>query len=279
MLSFGIELSRAFWMAAASVALASGSAPPSRAATMIARESLEKSWPRLASCAPFLCLIDDHLLCPDTGLLPHELEEALVNARVIGQLRVEGRDQEAPLAEQDRFAVQLGEHFYPWACLGDARRPDKDSAQRLILAGELDVGFKARHLSSVGVSAHDHVDEAEVVTVEEDHARARAEDRAGEAANRLLQAVNAKQPPDRRRLAARNDQAVEALELLDFSHLHRLCAEAAQDSRVLAEVALDGENPDFQVLGRHLPTLPPGPPAPRPRLERTRKSVAGGARN
>jgi hypothetical protein len=42
-LSFGIELSRAFWMAAASVAFASGSAPPSRAATMIARESLEKS--------------------------------------------------------------------------------------------------------------------------------------------------------------------------------------------------------------------------------------------
>src|SRR5437899_9462516 len=32
---------------------------------MIARESLEKSLPRLASAAPFLCLIDDHLLCPD----------------------------------------------------------------------------------------------------------------------------------------------------------------------------------------------------------------------
>src|SRR3954465_8050628 len=69
MLSFGIELSRAFWVAVARVALASGSGPPSRAATMIARESLEKSLPRFASAAPFLCLMLDHLLCPDTRLL------------------------------------------------------------------------------------------------------------------------------------------------------------------------------------------------------------------
>src|SRR5438552_1647924 len=65
MLSFGIELSRAFWTAFASARFASGSAPPSRAATMIARVNFEKSCPRLASAAPFLCLIDDHLLCPD----------------------------------------------------------------------------------------------------------------------------------------------------------------------------------------------------------------------
>ena len=45
-----------------------GRGPPSFAATMIARESFEKSLPRFASAAPFLCLIDDHLLCPDTGI-------------------------------------------------------------------------------------------------------------------------------------------------------------------------------------------------------------------
>src|SRR6185295_13948603 len=69
MLSFGIELSRAFWMAVARVALDSGSGPPSLAATMMARESLEKSWPRLASAAPFLRLMVAHLLCPDTRAL------------------------------------------------------------------------------------------------------------------------------------------------------------------------------------------------------------------
>src|SRR6059058_4707189 len=66
MLSFGIEYERAFSIAFCSARFAAGSGPPSRAATMIARASFEKSLPRLASAAPFLCLIDDHLLCPDT---------------------------------------------------------------------------------------------------------------------------------------------------------------------------------------------------------------------
>ena len=59
-LSFGIEASRAFCTAVARVGLPSVSPPPSRAATVIARASLLKSLPRLASAAPFLCLIEDH---------------------------------------------------------------------------------------------------------------------------------------------------------------------------------------------------------------------------
>src|SRR5437899_4952225 len=93
MFSFGIEYERAFSTAFASARLPAGSGPPSRAATMIARESFEKSLPRLASAAPFLCLIDDHLLCPDMGFLPHEVEEALVDARVVRQLGVERRHE------------------------------------------------------------------------------------------------------------------------------------------------------------------------------------------
>src|SRR4051794_32034751 len=68
MLSFGIEASRAFWTAVASVALASGSPPPSRAATVIARASLVNCWPRRESTIAFLCLIEAHLECPDTAL-------------------------------------------------------------------------------------------------------------------------------------------------------------------------------------------------------------------
>src|SRR5205085_8417463 len=67
MLSFGIEAARAFSTAFWSARFAAGSGPPSRAATMIARVNFEKSLPRFASAAPFLCLIDDHLLCPDTA--------------------------------------------------------------------------------------------------------------------------------------------------------------------------------------------------------------------
>src|SRR5438309_294686 len=70
MLSFGIEYERAFSTAFWRARFAAGSGPPSFAATVIARESLVKSAPRFASAAPFLCLIDDHLLCPDIPRLP-----------------------------------------------------------------------------------------------------------------------------------------------------------------------------------------------------------------
>src|SRR5919202_237277 len=91
MFSFGMEYERAFSIAFCSARLPPGSAPPSFVATMIARESFEKSLPRFASAAPFLCLIDDHLLCPVTRLLPHALEELLVHPRILRQLRVERR--------------------------------------------------------------------------------------------------------------------------------------------------------------------------------------------
>src|SRR6188472_4104501 len=130
MLSFGIELSRAFLIAVARFALPSGSPPPSRAATMIARESLEKSLPRFASAAPFLCLIEDHLLCPDTRRLPHLVEEQFVHARIFRQLRVERRDQHTALSQQDGLAVVLGQHLHTGAVAADARRADEDAAQR-----------------------------------------------------------------------------------------------------------------------------------------------------
>src|SRR5579862_5846512 len=98
MLSFGIEAAFAFSTAFWSERFAAGSGPPSFAATMIARVSFEKSLPRFASAAPFLCLIDDHLLCPDTVLLSNQVQEPLVHARVVGQLRMEGGDEEPSLA-------------------------------------------------------------------------------------------------------------------------------------------------------------------------------------
>src|SRR5471030_2156243 len=105
MLSLGMEYDLAFSIAFWSARLPDGSPPPSFAATMIARESFEKSLPRFASAAPFLCLIDDHLLCPDTLLLPHHLQELFVQPRVVGQFRVERRNEEAAVAHEHRPAV------------------------------------------------------------------------------------------------------------------------------------------------------------------------------
>src|SRR6476619_4861672 len=111
MLSFGIEYERAFSIAFCSARFEPGSAPPSFAATMIARESFEKSLPRLASAAPFLCLIVDHLLCPDTRRLRDQLEKPFVNAGIVRQLGMERRDEHAPVAQKHRLAVEFGQHL------------------------------------------------------------------------------------------------------------------------------------------------------------------------
>src|SRR5580765_4378704 len=129
MLSFGIEYDRAFSIAFWSARFPAGSPPPSRAATMIARESLEKSWPRFLSAAPFLCLIEDHLLCPDTHRLLHQLEKPLVDTRVIGELGVERRDDHAAVAQKHRLAVELGQHVHLRADVLHPGRADEDAAQ------------------------------------------------------------------------------------------------------------------------------------------------------
>src|SRR5919198_5243683 len=136
MVSFGIEAARAFSIAFWSARLPAGSGPPSFAATISARVSLVKSWPRFASAAPFLCLIDDHLLCPDIRLLSDQLQKALVHTRVVGQLRVERRDQDASLAQQHRLTVQLRKHRDLRADPADTRRADEDATKRLRLALE-----------------------------------------------------------------------------------------------------------------------------------------------
>src|SRR4029453_16751280 len=174
-------------MAVARVALPSGSGPPSRAATMIALVSFEKSLPRLASTAPFLCLMLDHLLCPDMLLLPHQVEEALVHARVVRQLGMEGRAQDAPLPYEDRLAAEPSEHLDGVPGCPHPGRADEDAPDRVCLSLELDGGLEARHLAAEGV-AHDlDVQQAEVRTVEDDHPGAGAEERALELGDGLFE--------------------------------------------------------------------------------------------
>src|SRR5215210_4634816 len=146
MLSFGIEYDFAFSTAFWSARLFAGSPPPSFAATMIARESLEKSLPRFASAAPFLCLIDDHLLCPDTRLLPHGFQEQFVQPRVIRELGVERGDEVAPVAREDGAAVNLGEHLDVRPDVLDPRRANEDGADRAVGAGDVEVGLERRDL-------------------------------------------------------------------------------------------------------------------------------------
>src|SRR5438105_196978 len=178
---------------------------------MIARASFEKSLPRLASAAPFLCLIELHLLCPDMRHLPHQVEETRVDTRVVGQLGMECRDDDPTLAQEDGLAVERGQYLDLRAGLGNTRRADEDAAQGPLVTRELEIGLEARDLPAVGVAAHLEIEQPEVVPVEEDHSRAGSEERPREGANRLLQAVEPDEPGNRRRLAARDHQSVELL--------------------------------------------------------------------
>src|SRR2546425_2993083 len=69
MLSAGMFTDLAFSTAVRRRGFEFGSPPPRRAAIDISRMILVKTLPRLASRAPFLCLMDAHLECPDIGSL------------------------------------------------------------------------------------------------------------------------------------------------------------------------------------------------------------------
>src|SRR5215208_2138140 len=248
MLSFGIEYERAFSIAFWSARLPAGSGPPSRAATMIARESFEKSLPRLASAAPFLCLIDDHLLCPDKSPLLHELQEPFVHAGVVCQLRVEGRDDEPAVAKQHRIALQLGQHLDVGTGVAEPWRADEDASERLVVTRHVQVGLEARHLPSIRIAVDVDVHEAEVVAVEHDHPRTRSEHRPLKSSDSLVEAVQAHQSHERGRFPSGDHETVQSLELLRLPNLDRLRTEPTQHLRVLAKIALNGKDADSHAL-------------------------------
>src|SRR4029079_5352665 len=146
MLSFGIDAARALSIAFWSARLAAGSGPPSFAATINARVSFVNSCPRFASAAPFLCLIDDHLLCPDIRLLSNQIQEPLVHARIFGELGVERRDQVPPLPEQHGLVSERADRLHV-PHLAHARCADEHARQRLAVA-QVEVGLEARHLAA-----------------------------------------------------------------------------------------------------------------------------------
>src|ERR1700693_4705277 len=244
MFSLGMAASRVFSIAFWSARFAAGSGPPSRAATMIARTSFEKSWPRLASVAPFFRLIDAHLLCPDKARLPDCVQEHLVHPRIVGQFGVESSDDQAFLPEEHGLTVELAEHFDVVSDLLHARRADEDASQRPLVAGELEVGLEARNLAPVGVALDAHVQQAEVVTAEDDQSGTGPKNRPSEAPDRVFDPVQAPELSDRCRLATGDNEPIQILQLFGLAHLDDLSAEPSQHRRVLAKVPLDSQDAD-----------------------------------
>src|SRR6476619_687744 len=157
---------------------------------------------------------------------------------------MEGREQQASVANEHRLAVERPDHLDAVPELANPRRPDEHAAERDLVRCELDVGLEALHLTAERVPVDHQVCEIEVLAIEHDHPGARAEDGARVGADRLVEAVQLGEAHDRRRLASREHEAVEALELLGKPHLDDVRAESAQGCGVLAEGALQREDAD-----------------------------------
>src|SRR5450830_1612154 len=135
------------------------SAPPSRAATVMPRESLENSLPRLASSLPFLCLMVAHLECPDTRTPP---PLSAVSGRRDGAARLAGRLGRPALAGGDDAALAGGEHLDPGPGALDPRRADEHGAERRGAdACDRQVRLEAADLAPEGVAPRHDIHEAE----------------------------------------------------------------------------------------------------------------------
>src|SRR2546430_11760142 len=105
--SLGMLPALASRMALRRRALASGSPPPERAATVISLMNLVKSLPRLASSAPFLCLILCHLECPD--IFEQILQELILRVAIYHKSRA--RTPVALSTEVPDLRVLCASHF------------------------------------------------------------------------------------------------------------------------------------------------------------------------
>src|SRR3954454_8694512 len=108
----------------------------------------------------------------------HLLEERGVDAAVVGELGVEGDREQRALAGGDRMAVDGGEHLDRRPVLGDPRRADQYRDDRpAVDPGQVEGALEGMQLAAERVALGDDVHEPEVLAVEHDQPRARAEDR------------------------------------------------------------------------------------------------------
>src|SRR5437868_9993501 len=102
MLSAGMLFCLASAMIVRSRGFMSGSPPPARAATVNSLIRRVKTLPRLASAAPFLCLIEAHLEWPDMSELQQnqQVRSPDVSTRLARSQRSESKSKVSSLKSQ-----------------------------------------------------------------------------------------------------------------------------------------------------------------------------------
>src|SRR5919108_3094421 len=125
---------------------------------------------------------------------------------------MERAEQYVPLANRDRVIPNPRQDLDVGAVLLDPRRPDEHPANRVgTEPGHVELRLEARDLASERVAPGSDIDEAEMLTVAEDHPRAGPEDGTpslGVRANRGLERIALDRPADRGALAPGDDEPV-----------------------------------------------------------------------
>ena len=194
-------------------------------------------------------------------------EQKPVKPAVRRQLGMERRRGHVALAHEHRFAAVRREDLDTGARPPDAGRADEDGGHRASERRRIDLAEEGVDLTAVGVARHRDVDEVQAALLrighfprQHDRSGAGAEDGRGprrEGAECLFPGLGLEELPERRRLSARNDQAVGAVEVRGTFRLEALDSDLGERLAMRLEVALEREDGDSPAA----PASGLGPPA------------------
>lgn len=186
-------------------------------------------------------------------LTANELEKFLMHARVSGQFRVERRRHRSSLPHRDRILslgcdhLHAGPHALDLGCADEhhfQRRPSKNSFPD-----------RAVNLPPVSVAADTDVERTQPRLVGighflRQHDGARAGTKCGFQSDEFFQFREALFPEDlqeRSRLASRDDEAVDFLQLFRLADEHYVSAKLLKAVLVGVEIALNSEDSNLHT--------------------------------
>ena len=184
-----------------------------------------------------------------------QIEEGLVDARIVGKFRVESRGHSSSLPNGDgSFIAALGgDDFDAFADVLDFRSADENHFQGRIAEQTLADG--AIDLASVGVAADADVKGAEAFLLrildlggQENCAGTGAEGGLGvDELFQLFESGVAQELQEGARFAARDHEAINDVEFLGFLDQHNFGTQLLEPAAVSVEIALQGQDTDFHT--------------------------------
>ena len=172
------------------------------------------------------------------------------------------RDERTLLSRDDATIGQTGKFGRFRANRSDCRRPDEDRVDGFIPENRHgDIGFEALLLPPKRIALHHDIHDTDQRLIEttniagqNNRTSAGAHDgqsRADSRAQRFKHVKRDKQLANGRALAARNDQAIDVIEVAWKAHLNDFMAKAFKRLTMGEEIPLHRQNTDF--LGQSLP--------------------------